>query len=79
MYFFIQIPFFVEHICRTLLLILCFQFQLSSVERYSPRIGRWEMVDSLPKGLSASMCAVVVNLPVRLMDNYRELAQSNVC
>jgi hypothetical protein len=54
-------------------------FQLSSVERYSPRLGRWEMVDSLPRGLSASMCAVVVNLPVRLMDNYRELAQSNVC
>ena len=49
------------------------------MERFSPRLGRWEMVDSLPRGLSASMCSVVVNLPVRLMDNYRELAQSNVC
>jgi len=49
-----------------------------SVERFSPANRRWEMVDNLPKGLAASVTAVVAQMPVRLMSNYRELAQSNM-
>ena len=49
-----------------------------SVERFSPLNRRWEMVDNLPKGLAASVTAVVAKMPVRLMSNYRELAQSTM-
>ena len=52
--------------------------QLSSVERFSTTTRRWEVVDNLPKGLAASVTAVVAQMPVRLMANYRELAQSNM-
>lgn len=52
--------------------------QLSSVERYCPQTNSWQLVDSLPKGLAASVTAVTADMPVRLMANYRELAQSNV-
>ena len=52
--------------------------QLSSVERFCPGARRWEIVDNLPKGLAASVTAVVAEMPVRLMSNYRELAQSNM-
>lgn len=52
--------------------------QLSSVEKFDPSSRKWEMVDNLPKGLAASVTAVVAEMPVRLMSNYRELAQSNV-
>lgn len=52
--------------------------QLSSVEKFSSKSRRWEMVDNLPKGLAASVTAVVAQMPVRLMSNYRELAQSNM-
>ena len=52
--------------------------QLSSVERFCPVKRRWVMVDNLPKGLVASVTAVIAPMPVRLMSNYRDLAQSNM-
>lgn len=52
--------------------------QLSSVERYNPSLKKWEVIESLPKGLAASTTSVVVDLPVRLMANYRELGQSTM-
>lgn len=52
--------------------------QLSSVERFCPVKYCWKVVDSLPKGLAATTSAVVSELPVRLMANYRELGQSNL-
>ena len=48
------------------------------MEKFDPSSRKWEMVDNLPKGLAASVTAVVAEMPVRLMSNYRELAQSNV-
>ena len=52
--------------------------QLSSVERFNPLIGKWELIDGLPKGLAASTASVVSDLPVRLMANYREFGQSTM-
>lgn len=52
--------------------------QLSSVERFCYPKRRWEVVDNLPKGLAASVTATSMPMPIRLMSNYRELAQSNM-
>jgi len=52
--------------------------QLSSVERFCPETRKWKIIDSLPRGLAATTTSVVAELPVRLMQNYRELGQSNM-
>ena len=52
--------------------------QLSSVERFCPEARKWKIIDSLPRGLAATTTSVVAELPVRLMQNYRELGQSNM-
>ena len=52
--------------------------QLSSVEKFNPISATFEIVENLPKGLAASVTGVTCQLPIRLMQNYRELAQSNM-
>jgi hypothetical protein len=52
--------------------------QLSSCERFSFETNRWEMMGSLPKGLTSSMNSVTADVPVRLMDDYKDLGMSNV-
>lgn len=54
--------------------------QLSSVEKFDCSSRRWVQIENLPKGLAAeaSVTAVVAQMPVRLMANYRELSQSNM-
>jgi hypothetical protein len=37
------------------------------------------MVESFPRGFPTWTVAEIIDLPVRLMHNYKELAQSTVC
>ena len=49
---------------------------LSTCERFNVMTGQWEVVDNCPRALAASSAAVVADLPVRLMANYREFGHS---